>query len=762
MDNQDQVLLRKMFAGAPQAEGSGITSGLMEVAQATEQLDQSIDNAEDYAGVMNALRGDDKSVDERRTELAGFVGRKDANETPESVLTLIQPTISMMEMAEGAVPEGGINMQAPRQEEAVARMAMGEEPVKKFEGGLINAGVDLPTGQTQTTTQQDILQSLLGDVPKAQTAEQLLPQYQALYGDAGKAYELNPYIAGLNLAAAVANAPKGGLLSAVLDPNTIKSVSDPILQMAKAKSQSDLLARKGAMEAAQASRKSEAEAKRAYTVAAIPKLMEKGNVTTQKIGNSVIIIDEDEARRASKAGIPYTPQTIDGPDEFSTISLGDGLTATTNKQTGDVTYGGSRVSEYKQLETKGGEIIAYNTTNPSDFKVVRPGQGQIVGNAKDGFIRLQDGTATLLQIEGYDYPGTDKRTELMKNAERLGELQAIATPTVAQVAELKALTKQLIPTEKGTEFQEVLGSYLDNYRSELASADIGLSQDQIDAKVASVEAEMLKNFITAKTTKPGGQYDPQSALKDSFAKSLTKSNDALVESAATANLLANEAQVISSLSGQDVGQFEGGLTGRIRATVGRFAKETGLEEALADALGMEVADLQSKVYGGNTDIAQVQEALGDAMVVKMAGAFPGNLNQTEIDILKTAALGLGKSPEANEILSELLTSIAERQTNLSKTMNSWLSDNSNLDTIKLKIGYDAEKARLDAEYADPDTNPQLKVLKERADRIAGQQNQFKTPQDVINNWEAFKKANPTVTGDKPPTEAQAQIILDAL
>ena len=57
----DKVLQRQMFT-APQpmsAEGTGITSGLAEMAEKVEGLEQQIDNASDYAGVMNALRGDD-------------------------------------------------------------------------------------------------------------------------------------------------------------------------------------------------------------------------------------------------------------------------------------------------------------------------------------------------------------------------------------------------------------------------------------------------------------------------------------------------------------------------------------------------------------------------------------------------------------------------------------------------------------------------------------------------------------------------------
>ena len=40
--------------------------------------------------LMNAMRGDERTMKERRQELGGVVGMKDANKTPESVVTLVQ------------------------------------------------------------------------------------------------------------------------------------------------------------------------------------------------------------------------------------------------------------------------------------------------------------------------------------------------------------------------------------------------------------------------------------------------------------------------------------------------------------------------------------------------------------------------------------------------------------------------------------------------------------------------------------------------
>ena len=122
----DPVLQRAMFSGqatqVPQAAGTGITSGLettpeqeaemegtlAEIAGGLQSMNDDIDNAEDYVGIMYAIRGDDQSIDQRRNELAGYIGKEDAGKTPESALTLIQPSLTLLDSAEqGSQEEGG-------------------------------------------------------------------------------------------------------------------------------------------------------------------------------------------------------------------------------------------------------------------------------------------------------------------------------------------------------------------------------------------------------------------------------------------------------------------------------------------------------------------------------------------------------------------------------------------------------------------------------------------------------------------------------
>jgi hypothetical protein len=80
----------------------GIDPAMMEqmLASASENFG-NLDTAEDFEQAMNAIRGDQASVTERRGELAELVGPEDANRTPESVLTLVQPVMMLAEVDQG-------------------------------------------------------------------------------------------------------------------------------------------------------------------------------------------------------------------------------------------------------------------------------------------------------------------------------------------------------------------------------------------------------------------------------------------------------------------------------------------------------------------------------------------------------------------------------------------------------------------------------------------------------------------------------------
>ena len=139
---------------------------LTQYAQGMEDLE----NAEDYETVMNGIRGDDLPIEQRYQELASVVGPEDAQQTPESVLALVQPVMmlaavdqgigglaaeEMSAPVEGAMAEGimsTVNMGAP---EAPTQVPGGPAPVNFNQGGAVQymnvGGAADPALQRQQT-----------------------------------------------------------------------------------------------------------------------------------------------------------------------------------------------------------------------------------------------------------------------------------------------------------------------------------------------------------------------------------------------------------------------------------------------------------------------------------------------------------------------------------------------------------------------------------------------------------------------------------
>jgi hypothetical protein len=85
-------------------ENVGIMSGFKddegmasEILKEGETQQKAVDESADYVELMDAIRGNDKTEEQRRDELAGVVGEADANKTPDSVLVLVQPVMQMLD-----------------------------------------------------------------------------------------------------------------------------------------------------------------------------------------------------------------------------------------------------------------------------------------------------------------------------------------------------------------------------------------------------------------------------------------------------------------------------------------------------------------------------------------------------------------------------------------------------------------------------------------------------------------------------------------
>jgi hypothetical protein len=146
--------------------------------EAGEMLGRTPDSPEI---LMNNLRGDMRSIDARRDELADLVGYSAAAETPESVLAMLQPVLAQQGigamMPPGPMPPGGISpvgapnmpnvpnvpnmpsdMMAPMQpmpaggigDMAPGAMPPGPPPLQMARGGVVQRFSQGTTGPTRT------------------------------------------------------------------------------------------------------------------------------------------------------------------------------------------------------------------------------------------------------------------------------------------------------------------------------------------------------------------------------------------------------------------------------------------------------------------------------------------------------------------------------------------------------------------------------------------------------------------------------------
>ena len=168
-------------------EGQGMAEQVMDpqvleglLGQAQQNMD-NLDDAEDYETVINTIRGEEAPIEARYEELAGIVGEEDAAQTPESVLTLVQPAImmggvdegigglaqaEMTEPVEGAMAQGIMSTVAPPPPAApMPPGGMGGPPPVNFnQGGLVRRGDNQPVQMMENGGEPGkFLPYLLGD-----------------------------------------------------------------------------------------------------------------------------------------------------------------------------------------------------------------------------------------------------------------------------------------------------------------------------------------------------------------------------------------------------------------------------------------------------------------------------------------------------------------------------------------------------------------------------------------------------------------------
>ena len=143
--------------------------GIMDGFAQGQPMENPIDQAKDYAGLMNLIRGNEASVEDRREELSQIVGRTDAMKTPESVLTLVQPTLAQFEQS------------------AQAQQGIGSMPeAQQMMQGAGDMGQMMPGGDQQLAQDQQ-------QVDMAQMTGQPVEAQEGLFtGVGGRTFYVNP------------------------------------------------------------------------------------------------------------------------------------------------------------------------------------------------------------------------------------------------------------------------------------------------------------------------------------------------------------------------------------------------------------------------------------------------------------------------------------------------------------------------------------------------------------------------------------------
>ena len=567
------------------ADGTGITSGLAEIANEMEELNSQIDTAEEPVEIMNALRGKQASVDEYRTELAEMVGSKDAKQTPESVLTLIQPLLTAMEATQQSVPQSGI-AQAPMQN--VVYRKTGSPPGGEQAGsaGFFTES-DIPVFPARSRqSPMELVTMFQNMLPKPKSYQ----EYYDIYSQASpqpktSAYDALGYQSLINLGSTIASAPKGQLLSTVLDPQNMQTVSDPLLKMVLGKAQEEK-ARKASIA------KSATEAK----------------------------LKADEAYQQGKSGI-------------------------------------------------------LKSAIPKIIEDLRPDE-QVLGNEKIGYYVYDKKT----KIKRVLVPGLGNASEKEKAFEKFLGLQQKLKTTEFGSEEYKDIKQQIglvsdIINPRG-QFESILSKSVQKYSDELSKKKPDLDPDTKQALVNKYEKKIIDQWLNSQTTEQQ-MFDPNQALNKNMSEELSALRKQIVDDVKLSNNL-------KSLSGQALLGGEVFQTGTLAETRLNFAKllqlVPGGQEAFnswAKSKGVDTKALNTILNPDtNLDIqvgaGELVKRAGASFAVYMADNFPGNLNQSEVDLIKNAGPQLTTSLQGLKVLSHIYTKSAERANNISTFYNDYL------------------------------------------------------------------------------------------
>ena len=178
LDPAEQIFLDRLKTraeGSPmegeESDAVGIADGLDRETPPSDPTSDGIAKVspEQYVQLMNDIRGDDVPMEGRVQELAGVVGESDAQDTPLSVLALVQPVFELQEQqgigatqqAQDMMPTASAQLNQPMSDgilRANTGLFINSTSSVPFSGQDMSMNLKMPTDNTQ---KYDILQNMM-------------------------------------------------------------------------------------------------------------------------------------------------------------------------------------------------------------------------------------------------------------------------------------------------------------------------------------------------------------------------------------------------------------------------------------------------------------------------------------------------------------------------------------------------------------------------------------------------------------------------
>jgi hypothetical protein len=651
------------------------------------------------------------------------------------------------------------NIDESQQMEAMARMQSGENPVMLRTGNPPT--VDINALQKLASTPVGLLGLAESYAPKVTPLATLQEQYTSRPSAYDEYSKILPGLTLARIGQVIGRSPT--LLDAALSPETQKQL-DPLiqLQLLKAKEKESRLEKAGDVykEEVKAKGKAKAEmikpvltelAKSGFTFSK----NEFGDVIAQNARTGEVkVVDRGPGKIIEREGFVgrITPDAMGGSSlkvmfqkpeikSFTDTPSGATYIYDINKKKPDGTFdfqivGGKTDKQISAENTvvkegPGGSIFLVDKINKTatekvpgraDTEVVNvDGVGLVVVNKTNNTRHILQGTeGKNMAVYGTEKSGfvavdlnntTDKTTltkavapELQQNIDKLLAQQAILRDpnTNKNSAEYKnaqqqvqILSRTLFDT---SEFENVVNNKANLMRTRLAQS--GLEEVEIDRLVNNYKEDAFDDFITKSSTLTT-QYNPSESMDKVFAKSIEKLITDARKSASNNADLASKAEIFK----EGTKGFRTGTFANARLTIGKLLQASPtLNAKMEEIIGKDTLD---KFLGGNIAVGETLNKVGAQFAVTFASNFPGNLNQSEVDLIKEAGLQLSTTPEGIKIMEQIFRQASVRSTKELEIINEAMKD-PKLKAMKPEDRYIAMTAKIDEYRKDnPLVTPDL-------------------------------------------------------